>query len=41
MGLNDTVGRIYMHGIQDVITNGRVHERVNILYGMIKRARQK
>jgi hypothetical protein len=36
--LNDTVGRRYMCDIQDVITEGKVGEMVNILCSMIRRA---
>ena len=36
--LNDTVGRMFMCNIQDVITKGKVGEMVNILCSMIRRA---
>jgi len=36
--LNDTAGRICMCGIQDVITKGKIDERVCIFYGMIRTA---
>jgi hypothetical protein len=36
--LEDLVGNIFWWGIQDSITEGKVEEAVNMLYGMIKRA---
>ena len=36
--LNDTAGIIYMYGIQDTITKGKVDDVVNMSYGMIRRA---
>jgi hypothetical protein len=33
--LHDTAGRIYMCGIQDVITKGKVDETVCMLYGIL------